>query len=92
MCFHEHGRFRKPHHDAIFIAEHGSWNRSSKLRYRVVVAHVGKNDMVVGFKPLLTGFRDARGSWELRSTSSRRTGCLLVSDDDKLHGGTHTAK
>jgi hypothetical protein len=49
--------FPKPHDDAIFIAEHGPWNRSSKVGYRVVVAHVGK---VAGFEPLLSGFLDGQ--------------------------------
>jgi glucose/arabinose dehydrogenase len=35
--------FPAAYHDAIFIARHGSWNRSSKAGYRGVVVHVGKD-------------------------------------------------
>jgi hypothetical protein len=59
-------------HDAIFIAEHGSWNRSSKAGYRVVVVHVGKDGKVSGSRPFLASCPDGQET----------LGSLLVSDDD----------
>ncbi len=36
MRFYTGAQFPAEYHDAIFIAEHGSWNRSKKVGYRVV--------------------------------------------------------
>jgi hypothetical protein len=70
-------------HDAIFIAEHGSWNRSRKSGYRVTVLHVGKDGKVTGSKPFLTGFLDGQESLgRPADVQPLRDGSLLVSDDD----------
>lgn len=36
--FYSGAQFPKKYHNALFIAEHGSWNRSEPIGYRVVVA------------------------------------------------------
>ncbi|HET7300416.1 MAG TPA: hypothetical protein VFJ01_07155 [Oleiagrimonas sp.] len=43
------------------VAEHGSWNRSSKVGYRVVVVRV-KGDKVSSYKPFMTGFLQGQQS------------------------------
>ncbi|HEX7369575.1 MAG TPA: PQQ-dependent sugar dehydrogenase [Rhodanobacteraceae bacterium] len=83
MRFYAGSMFPAAYQGAIFIAEHGSWNRSRKAGYRVVVAHVGKDGKVQAAQPFLTGFLDGQ------KTLGRPTdvqplpdGSLLVSDDD----------
>lgn len=82
MRFYVGRMFPAAYHDAIFIAEHGSWNRSSKVGYRVVVVHVGKDGKVTGSAPFLTGFLDGQKTLgRPADVQPMRDGSLLVSDD-----------
>jgi glucose/arabinose dehydrogenase len=75
--------FPKSYQGAIFIAEHGSWNRSQKSGYRVVVVQVGKDGKVTDSKPFLTGFLDGQKTLGRPvDVQPLRDGSLLVSDDD----------
>ncbi len=83
MRFYVGTMFPAAYHDAIFIAEHGSWNRSSKVGYRVVVVHVDGNGKVTGSMPFLTGFLDGQQTLGRPvDVQPLRDGSLLVSDDD----------
>jgi glucose/arabinose dehydrogenase len=83
MRFYVGRMFPAAYHDAIFIAEHGSWNRSSKAGYRVVVVHVGKDGKVTGSQPFLTGFLDGQKTLgRPADVQPMRDGSLLVADDD----------
>jgi len=83
MRFYVGQMFPVTYRDTIFIAEHGSWNRSSKVGYRVVVVHVGKDGKVSGSQPFLTGFLDGqKAPGRPADVQPMRDGSLLVSDDD----------
>ena len=83
MRFYVGRMFPAAYRDAIFIAEHGSWNRSRKAGYRVVVVHVGKDGKVSGSQPFLTGFLDGQTTLgRPADVQPMRDGSLLVSDDD----------
>jgi glucose/arabinose dehydrogenase len=83
MRFYVGRMFPAQYDDAIFIAEHGSWNRSRKVGYRVVVVHVGKDDKVTGSAPFLTGFLDGQETLGRPvDVQPLRDGSLLVSDGD----------
>ncbi|MGH8116836.1 MAG: PQQ-dependent sugar dehydrogenase [Rhodanobacteraceae bacterium] len=82
MRFYVGRMFPASYEGAIFIAEHGSWNRSSKVGYRVVVVHVGKDGKVTGSAPFLTGFLDGQKTLgRPADVQPLRDGSLLVSDD-----------
>ena len=82
MRFYVGRMFPARYEGAIFIAEHGSWNRSSKSGYRVVVAHLGKHGEVTGSQPFLTGFLDGQKTLgRPADVQPMRDGSLLVSDD-----------
>ncbi|TAN02287.1 MAG: sorbosone dehydrogenase family protein [Rhodanobacteraceae bacterium] len=82
MRFYVGRMFPAKYEGAIFIAEHGSWNRSSKSGYRVAVAHVGKDGRVTGPQPFLTGFLDGQKTLgRPADVQPMRDGSLLVSDD-----------
>jgi glucose/arabinose dehydrogenase len=82
MRFYVGRMFPAAYHDAIFIAEHGSWNRSRKAGYQVRVAHVGKDGRVTGSTPFLTGFLDGQKTLGRPvDVQPLRDGSLLVSDD-----------
>ncbi|MGN6789588.1 MAG: PQQ-dependent sugar dehydrogenase [Rhodanobacteraceae bacterium] len=83
MRFYIGQMFPAAYHGAIFIAEHGSWNRSRKSGYRVVVVHVDANGKVTGSQPFLTGFLDGQTTLgRPADVQPMRDGSLLVSDDD----------
>ena len=81
MRFYTGNMFPKEYRNAIFVAEHGSWNRSRKTGYRVMVAKLEGN-LVVEYKPFVTGWLN------LQQTLGRPAdvlvmpdGSLLISDD-----------
>ena len=83
MRFYVGQTFPASYRDAIFIAEHGSWNRSQKSGYRVMVVHIGKDGKVTASKPFLTGFLDGQNTLgRPADVQPLRDGSLLVSDDD----------
>jgi glucose/arabinose dehydrogenase len=81
MLFYEGAMFPSEYRGQVFIAEHGSWNRSSPAGYRVSLVNL-EGDRAVGYEPFMTGFERDRRAWgrpvDLRTLSD---GSLLVSDD-----------
>ncbi len=81
MRFYTGSMFPVEYKNQIFIAEHGSWNRSEKIGYRITVVKLVKNNPV-SYKPFATG-------WLKGNTVSGRPvdlqimpdGSILVSDD-----------
>ncbi|GIV45719.1 MAG: sorbosone dehydrogenase [Ignavibacterium sp.] len=81
MEFYTGQMFPEEYRNQIFIAEHGSWNRSKKIGYRVSLVRL-KGNNVVSYEPFAEG-------WLKGETVSGRPvdieqmpdGSLLVSDD-----------
>ncbi len=68
-------------HD-ILVAEHGSWNRTTKSGYRVMRAHLGENREVVQYKPFITGWLQGEESWGRPvDLLELPDGSILISDD-----------
>jgi glucose/arabinose dehydrogenase len=81
MRFYTGKMFPQEYRNAIFVAEHGSWNRSRKDGYRVMVARLEGN-RVVDYRPFASGWL------QLQQTLGRPAdvlvlpdGSLLISDD-----------
>lgn len=81
MRYYTGKMFPSEFRNAIFVAEHGSWNRSQKTGYRVMVAKLEGN-RVVSYQPFASGWL------QLQKTQGRPAdvqvmpdGSLLVSDD-----------
>lgn len=92
MRFYTGTMFPAEYRNQIFVAEHGSWNRSKPLGYRVMVAKVEGNT-ITSYTPFaegwLRGIRSSRGSTTLGDAWGRPAdvlvmpdGALLVSDDE----------
>lgn len=66
----------------LLIAQHGSWNRSQKIGYRVVALRLN-GDAVIGQTMFLDGFLDTSGQVRGRPVDVvfLKNGTLLVSDD-----------
>jgi glucose/arabinose dehydrogenase len=87
MRFYTGKLFPDEYRNNVFIAEHGSWNRSKKTGYRVVRVVLDSRNRVVRHEPFVEGWlqRDARGK---ESVWGRPVdvlvmpdGSLLISDD-----------
>jgi glucose/arabinose dehydrogenase len=82
MRFYTGSMFPAEYRHAIFIARHGSWNKTRKLGGDVVVAKLNKNGTVKAIKPFLTGFIQ-NNAYIGRPVDVQvmKDGSLLVSDD-----------
>jgi glucose/arabinose dehydrogenase len=87
MRFYTGRQFPDAYRNNVFIAEHGSWNRSKKIGYRVVRVVLDRQGRVVQLEPFVDG-------WLQRDTSGKESvwgrpvdvlvmpdGSLLISDD-----------
>lgn len=81
MRFYTGNMFPQAYRGDIFIAEHGSWNRSKKSGYRVMRARI-QGDKVTALEPFLTGFLQGQDAWGRPvDVQVMPDGSLLVSDD-----------
>ncbi|BAT57773.1 glucose / Sorbosone dehydrogenase [Variibacter gotjawalensis] len=82
MRFYTGASFPKQYRNQIFIARHGSWNRSTKLGGDVVVATLNKDGTVKSVAPFLTGFIQ-NNAYIGRPVDVvvAKDGSMLVSDD-----------
>lgn len=82
MRFYTGSMFPAEYKDAIFVARHGSWNRSKKLGGDVVVVKLNKDGSVKSVEPFLTGFIE-NNNYLGRPVDVQplKDGSLLVSDD-----------
>lgn len=85
MRFYTGTRFPPEYRNQIFICEHGSWNRSEKIGYRISLVRLSGNTPV-SYEPFATGWH--RGNEVFGRPVDLEVmgdGSLLVSDD---HAGT----
>jgi glucose/arabinose dehydrogenase len=82
MRFYTGRMFPAAYRNAIFIARHGSWNRTKKIGGDVVVAKLNKDGTVKSVEPFLTGFLQNNEYWGRQvDVHMMKDGSLLVSDD-----------
>jgi cytochrome c553 len=73
--------FPPAYYGAVFVAQHGSWNRSKKIGYQVVALHFGP-DGTIREEPFATGFLiDEQVSGRPVGVAVGPDGALYVSDD-----------
>jgi glucose/arabinose dehydrogenase len=94
MRFYTGDMFPSSYHNQIFIAEHGSWNRSSPVGYRISLVRLD-GDRAVSYQPFAAG-------WLRKGIALGRPvdllvmpdGALLVSDDlaGKVYRISYTGK
>jgi glucose/arabinose dehydrogenase len=81
MRFYNGRQFPSRYHNAIFIAEHGSWNRSRKNGYRVSVVRL-RGNRAVSYEPFVSGWQQGESAWgRPADVLVMPDGSLLVSDD-----------
>lgn len=82
--FYRGKNFPAKYHDKIFIAEHGSWNRSKKIGYQISMVTVDENNQASDYQPFINGWLDTDND----DVSGRPVdiewlpdGSMLISDD-----------
>jgi glucose/arabinose dehydrogenase len=81
MRFYTGAKFPEEYRGAIFIAEHGSWNRDPKSGYRVSVVKL-KGARAVSYEPFAQGWLQGDNAWGRPvDVIVAPDGALLVSDD-----------
>ena len=81
MRFYTGDMFPEEYRNQIFIAEHGSWNRSSKIGYRITLVRLNGND-AVSYEPFAEGWLQGESNWGRPvDVLVMPDGSLLVSDD-----------
>ncbi|HEV2098393.1 MAG TPA: PQQ-dependent sugar dehydrogenase [Stellaceae bacterium] len=82
MRFYTGRMFPAKYRGAIFLARHGSWNKTHKIGGDLVVVYLNKDGTVKSQEPFLTGFlQDNNYIGRPVDVQPMKDGSLLVSDD-----------
>jgi glucose/arabinose dehydrogenase len=82
MRFYTGTMFPQKYRGGIFVARHGSWNRSEKIGADVVYLTLNRDGSVRSIEPFLTGFlKDNSFIGRPVDVQVMKDGALLVSDD-----------
>jgi len=83
MRFYTGTMFPAEYRNQIFIAEHGSWNRSSKVGYRVTLVRLDADRKPVSYEPFAEGWLQGQRAWgRPADVEVAPDGSLLIADDD----------
>jgi glucose/arabinose dehydrogenase len=81
MRFYRGSQFPQKYHHAIFIAQHGSWNRSTPIGYRLMVAFPQPDGTAIT-EVFAEGWLKGSSAWgRPADVLEMADGSLLVSDD-----------
>jgi glucose/arabinose dehydrogenase len=83
LMFYTGEAFPERYRNGAFVGQHGSWNRSARVGYKVVFAPFSGGQPSGEVEDFLTGFLNERGQAQGRpvGVAADRTGALLVADD-----------
>jgi glucose/arabinose dehydrogenase len=82
MRFYTGKMFPREYRNAIFIARHGSWNKTAKIGGDILVVKLNPDGSVKSSQPFLTGFlQDNSYIGRPVDVEVMKDGSLLVSDD-----------
>ena len=83
MEFYTGKMFPASYQNQMFIAEHGSWNRSTKIGYRISLVRLDAQGKSLGYTTFAEGWLDGSEVWGRPvDVEQMPDGSLLVSDDD----------
>jgi glucose/arabinose dehydrogenase len=92
MRFYTGKMFPAEYQNQVFFAEHGSWNRSNKIGYRVMRVRV-EGEAASDYQPFVTGWLQGDDVWGRPvDVQVMPDGALLISDDhaDAIYRVSHT--
>jgi glucose/arabinose dehydrogenase len=92
--FNTGNMFPDKYKNQVFIAEHGSWNRSKPIGYRIMMATVENGD-VKSYEPFINGWLNNGEAWGRPvDVLFLKDGSMLISDDhaNAVYRVTYKAK
>jgi glucose/arabinose dehydrogenase len=82
LRFYTGNMFPKTYKNVMFVARHGSWNRSKKFGGDIVAVRLNKDGTVKSVEPFITGFlEDNKYVGRPVDVQQLKDGSFLVSDD-----------
>jgi glucose/arabinose dehydrogenase len=82
MRFYTGRQFPERYRGQIFIAEHGSWNRSAKIGYRVTLVRLDGAGNAASYEPFAEGWLQGDAAWgRPADVAVAPDGSLLIADD-----------
>ncbi len=82
MRFYTGSTFPAEYRNAIFVARHGSWNKTKKIGGDIIVVKLNKDGTVKSWEPFITGFlQDNSYIGRPVDIAVMKDGSLLISDD-----------
>jgi glucose/arabinose dehydrogenase len=85
LKFYTGSMFPERYTNQLFIAEHGSWNRSKKIGYRISLVKVDSNAKAASYDTFASGWLDD----ETQKYWGRPTDVLLLADGSMLVSDDH---
>ena len=83
LLFYTGEMFPESYKNQALIAEHGSWNRSEKIGYRITMVSFDRNGNPVSYEPFVTGWLQGEDDVRGRPVAllQLKDGSVLISDD-----------
>ena len=82
MRFYTGAQFPPRYRGQIFVAEHGSWNRTQKIGYRVTLVTLDAAGNPVAYEPFAEGWLQGESAWgRPADVQVAPDGSLLIADD-----------
>lgn len=82
LTFYSGDMFPAAYKNQLFIAQHGSWNRSEKSGYNIILVHFDDNGIVTSSEVFASGWLQGDKAWgRPNDVMQMPDGSLLVSDD-----------
>ncbi|HOY04800.1 MAG TPA: sorbosone dehydrogenase family protein, partial [Saprospiraceae bacterium] len=83
MKFYTGKMFPDTYRNQVFIAEHGSWNRSKKIGYRISLVKLDAQGKSLGYSTFAEGWLNGEDAWGRPvDVELMPDGSMLVSDDE----------
>ena len=83
LKFYTGAQFPAEYRNQILIAEHGSWNRTIPIGYRIMMVKLDESGNALGYAPFAEGWLQGRRAWGRPvDILEMADGSLLVSDDE----------
>ena len=80
--FYTGSQFPAEYKNQVLIAEHGSWNRSKKIGYRVTMVTLDEKGKATSYKPFIDGWLQGEQNWGRPvDVLVMPDGAVLISDD-----------
>jgi glucose/arabinose dehydrogenase len=82
LTFYTGSQFPAEYREQLFIAQHGSWNRSKKVGYNVLLVRFDGHGAVTGSEVFASGWLQGQDNWgRPNDVLQMPDGSLLVADD-----------